>query len=169
MQKENIMDYDTVALDEEKNELVIIDQTKLPGKIEIIRLKEAKEIWDAIYLLKVRGAPAIGVAAAYGIYILAAESSADTYEAFCEDFKKKKEYLNSSRPTAVNLSWALNRMEQVVLDKKELPVAEILACLKEEAKEIQAEDIRVCKAIGEYGLSLAAATPIAGAPRTFNR
>ena len=67
MQKENIMDYDTVALDEEKNELVIIDQTKLPGKIEIIRLKEAKEIWDAIYLLKVRGAPAIGVAAAYGI------------------------------------------------------------------------------------------------------
>ena len=154
MQKENIMDYDTVALDEEKNELVIIDQTKLPGKIEIIRLKEAKEIWDAIYLLKVRGAPAIGVAAAYGIYILAAESSADTYEAFYEEFKKKKEYLNSSRPTAVNLSWALNRMEQVVLDKKELPVAEILACLKEEAKEIQAEDIRVCKAIGEYGLSL---------------
>ena len=154
MQKENIMDYDTVALDEEKNELVIIDQTKLPGKIEIIRLKEAKEIWDAIYLLKVRGAPAIGVAAAYGIYILAAESSADTYEAFYEEFKKKKEYLNSSRPTAVNLSWALNRMEQVVLDEKELPVAEILACLKEEAKEIQAEDIRVCKAIGEYGLSL---------------
>ena len=92
MQKENIMDYDTVALDEEKNELVIIDQTKLPGKIEIIRLKEAKEIWDAIYLLKVRGAPAIGVAAAYGIYILAAESIADTYEAFYEDFKKKKEY-----------------------------------------------------------------------------
>ena len=85
MQKENIMDYDTVALDEEKNELVIIDQTKLPGKIEIIRLKEAKEIWDAIYLLKVRGAPAIGVAAAYGIYILAAESSADTYEAFYEE------------------------------------------------------------------------------------
>lgn len=154
MQKENIMEYDTVALDEEKNELVIIDQTKLPGKIEIIRLKEAKEIWDAIYLLKVRGAPAIGVAAAYGIYILAAESSADTYEAFYEEFKKKKEYLNSSRPTAVNLSWALNRMEQVVLDEKELPVAEILACLKEEAKEIQAEDIRVCKAIGEYGLSL---------------
>lgn len=68
--------------------------------------------------------------------------------------RKRKEYLNSSRPTAVNLSWALNRMEQVVLDKKELPVAEILACLKEEAKEIQAEDIRVCKAIGEYGLSL---------------
>ena len=92
MQKENIMDYDTVALDEEKNELVIIDQTKLPGKIEIIRLKEANEIWDAIYLLKVRGAPAIGVAAAYGIYILAAESSADTYEAFYEEFKKKKEY-----------------------------------------------------------------------------
>ena len=154
MQEKNIMNYDTVALDEEKNELVIIDQTKLPGKIEIIRLKQAEEIWDAIYLLKVRGAPAIGVAAAYGIYILAADSTADTYEAFYKDFKRQKEYLNSARPTAVNLSWALNRMEQVVLDNKERPVPEICACLKEEAKEIQAEDIRVCKAIGENGLSL---------------
>ena len=60
------MDYDTVRLDDENNAVVIIDQTKLPGKIEIISLHTAQEIWDAIYLLQVRGAPAIGVAAAYG-------------------------------------------------------------------------------------------------------
>ena len=65
------MDYDTVRLDDENNAVVIIDQTKLPGKIEIISLHTAQEIWDAIYLLQVRGAPAIGVAAAYGIYVLA--------------------------------------------------------------------------------------------------
>ena len=58
------MDYDTVRLDEAEESLVIIDQTKLPGKIELLSLKTAQEIWDAIYLLKVRGAPAIGVAAA---------------------------------------------------------------------------------------------------------
>lgn len=80
MQKENIMDYDTVALDEEKNELVIIDQTKLPGKIEIIRFERGKRDLGCDLSVKGAGAPAIGVAAAYGIYILAAESSADTYE-----------------------------------------------------------------------------------------
>ena len=70
-QSRNIMDYDTVRLDDENNAVVIIDQTKLPGKIEIISLHTAQEIWNAIYLLQVRGAPAIGVAAAYGIYVLA--------------------------------------------------------------------------------------------------
>ena len=66
----NIMDYDTVALDEGKKAVVIIDQTLLPGQTKLIELKTAQEIWDAIYLLKVRGAPAIGVAAAMGIYVL---------------------------------------------------------------------------------------------------
>ncbi|MCI7557504.1 MAG: S-methyl-5-thioribose-1-phosphate isomerase, partial [Lachnospiraceae bacterium] len=66
----NILDFETVELDSESNELVIIDQTLLPGQIEILRLSEAKDIWDAIHELKVRGAPAIGVAAAMGLYIL---------------------------------------------------------------------------------------------------
>ena len=70
MDDTNIMDYDTVRIDEEKGAVVIIDQKKLPGSIELISLHTAQELWDAIYLLKVRGAPAIGVAAAYGIYIL---------------------------------------------------------------------------------------------------
>ena len=114
-EKKNIMDYDTVSLDDENSAVVIIDQTKLPGTTEIIALKTAQEIWDAIYLLQVRGAPAIGVAAAYGIYVLAKGIDTDNYDAFYAEFKKQKEYLDSSRPTAVNLSWALNRMEQVCL------------------------------------------------------
>ena len=63
-ENDNIMNYDTVRLDDENNAIIIIDQTKLPGSIELIALKTAEEIWDAIYLLRVRGAPAIGVAAA---------------------------------------------------------------------------------------------------------
>lgn len=152
--KKNIMDYDTVTLDDENSAVVIIDQTKLPARTEIISLKTAQEIWDAIYLLQVRGAPAIGVAAAYGIYVLAKGIETEDFDTFYAEFKKQKEYLDSSRPTAVNLSWALNRMEQVVLKNKEKSVAEIKQLLKEESVEIQEEDIRVCKAIGEYGLTL---------------
>lgn len=152
--KINILDYETVELDTEKNELVIIDQTKLPCNIEIIRLKSAQEIWDAIYLLKVRGAPAIGVAAAMGLYILATQIKADLYDDFYKEFVKDKEFLNSSRPTAVNLSWALNRMDKLVCNMKEYPVSEILEALKHEAIRIKEEDIAVCKAIGEYGLTL---------------
>lgn len=152
--EKTIMDYDTVSLDDENSAVVIIDQTKLPSSIEIISLKTAKEIWDAIYLLQVRGAPAIGVAAAYGIYVLAKGIDTDDYEKFCGEFKKQKEYLDSSRPTAVNLSWALNRMEQVVLKNGDKPVEQIKQLLKEEAVEIQEEDIRVCRSIGEYGLTL---------------
>ena len=153
-QIKNIMDYDTVSLDDENSAVLIIDQTKLPGKTKILALKTAQEIWDAIYLLQVRGAPAIGVAAAYGIYVLAKEIDTDDYGAFLAEFHRQKEYLDSSRPTAVNLSWALNRMEQVVLDHSDLPVSEIKQLLKEESIEIQEEDIRVCRAIGENGLAL---------------
>lgn len=150
----NIMEYETVALDDDGNALVILDQTKLPGSAELIRLHTAEEIWDAIYLLKVRGAPAIGVAAAFGIYLLSKEIRTEDYDVFYREFARQKEYLNSARPTAVNLSWALNRMERVCIDNKEMPVSEIKAKLKEEAVLMKEEDIRVCKAIGEYGLTL---------------
>lgn len=150
----SILDYETVALDDENNALVIIDQTKLPALTEIVNLKSTEEIWNAIYLLKVRGAPAIGVAAAFGIYLLAKKIDSDDYEIFYKEFCKQKEYLNSSRPTAVNLSWALNRMEQVCVANRNKTVAEIKELLKKEAVLIKEEDIQVCKSIGEYGLSL---------------
>ena len=150
----SIMDYDTVRLDEEKNELVIIDQTKLPCEIEILHLKTAKEIWDAIYLLQVRGAPAIGVAAAYGLYILVKNIGASNYDDFYKEFSRIKDYLNSSRPTAVNLSWALERMNAVCVEHKSEPMKNILETLLQEAKRIQEEDIATCRKIGEYALTL---------------
>ncbi|MBR2950618.1 MAG: S-methyl-5-thioribose-1-phosphate isomerase [Lachnospiraceae bacterium] len=149
-----IMDYETVMLDEENKAVVIIDQTKLPCTTEIISLTTAQEIWDAIYLLKVRGAPAIGVSAAFGIYVLADRIETDDYDTFLAEFRKYKEYLDSSRPTAVNLSWALKRMEKVVTDHADCGVAQIKELLKQESIEIKEEDIRVCRAIGEYGLEL---------------
>ena len=168
MSEKTILDYETVDLDIVTDELVIIDQTKLPGTTEIIRLHTAKEIWDAIYLLKVRGAPAIGVAAAFGIYILAKQiakehdmlditkvvDQAAVYQAFYEEFTKQKEFLNSARPTAVNLSWALERMDRLCQSMAGNPIPDILDALQKESIEIKEEDIRVCKAIGEYGLSL---------------
>ena len=69
MKEKNILQYETVDLDNEKSELVIIDQTKLPYDIQILRLHEQKQIWNAIYRLEVRGAPAIGIAGAIGVYL----------------------------------------------------------------------------------------------------
>ncbi|HBU12342.1 MAG TPA: S-methyl-5-thioribose-1-phosphate isomerase [Clostridiales bacterium] len=151
---ENIMNVETVALDDENSALVIIDQTQLPYNTELLHLKDQKSIWDAIYLLQVRGAPAIGVAAGIGIYLAAKAIDAQNYEDFYAQFKSAKDYLDSARPTAVNLSWALNRMEGVVTANKDKSIPEIKELLRKEAVEIKEEDIRVCRAIGEHGLTL---------------
>ncbi len=152
--KKSILDYETVALDDENSALVIIDQTQLPYNTEILSLTKQKEIWNAIYLLQVRGAPAIGVAAAIGIYLAAKEIQADNYEDFYGQFKKAKEYLASARPTAVNLFWALDRMDNVAKSNSDKSVPELKEILHKEAVAIREEDIWVCKQIGEYGLSL---------------
>jgi methylthioribose-1-phosphate isomerase len=151
---ENILSIDTVGLDEERKALKIIDQTKLPGKTEILYLTRQEDIYQAIYLLKVRGAPAIGVAAAIGVYLAALEINEESYDGFYSRFKKAKDHLASSRPTAVNLFWALNRMEKVVLDHKGEAPAKLKELLHDEALKIRDEDIQVCKSIGEYGLEL---------------
>ncbi len=158
------MEYETVALDEQGGSVLVLDQTKLPGRAEIIRLHTAQEIWEAIYLLKVRGAPAIGVAAAFGIYVLAGQiaqgmgqgEGEEAFESFYRKFREQKEYLNSARPTAVNLSWALERMDGVCRQGHEAggSVPEIVESLGREARKIKEEDIQVCRAIGEQGLAL---------------
>lgn len=148
-----ILDYETVDYDKANNAVVIIDQTKLPNDIELISLKTAQEIWDAIYLLKVRGAPAIGVAAAFGLAALAQEIHTEDKEVFLQQLSVQKDYLNSSRPTAVNLSWALNRMF-AVCKAKNSSVAELKERLLMEAYCMKQEDIEVCRKIGEYGLSV---------------
>ncbi|MCR4787129.1 MAG: S-methyl-5-thioribose-1-phosphate isomerase [Lachnospiraceae bacterium] len=178
----SILDYNTVELDKNDNSVIIIDQTLLPGKTELIRLRTAQEIWDAIYLLKVRGAPAIGVTAAFGMYVISVSLfeeikkdiasgklfGEDAPERFKKEFEEKKEFINSSRPTAVNLSWALKRMDEAL--KAALPddgtgkdggvssgaalLEKAVAALYDEAAAIQNEDIETCRKLGEYGLSL---------------
>ena len=154
----NILDYETVALVDEDDAIEIIDQTLLPGKTQMIRLHTGQEIWDAIYLLQVRGAPAIGVTAGFGLYLLMKHSKAENYGQFMTELKEKSDYLNSSRPTAVNLSWALKRMEAHVIDfceeGKKFDLAAVIAEMKAESERIKAEDIDVCRRIGENGLTL---------------
>ncbi len=150
----NILSYESVSLDDKNNTVVILDQTKLPYDTVIKNLTTQKEIWNAIYKLEVRGAPAIGIAGAMGVYLFAKAVDEQDFDAFYAKFKEAKEYLDTARPTAVNLSWALNRMENVVLDNKNLPISEIKQLLHDEAVQIKEEDIWVCKTIGEYGLTL---------------
>lgn len=145
---------DNVRLSDDGKSVIIIDQTKLPTELEYIYLKTPEDIFEAIFQLKIRGAPAIGICAGYGIYVLALQIEAADYEGFFNEFHRLKEYLNSSRPTAVNLSWALNRMEGIVTDNSDKPIPEILALLEKECKAIHEEDIQMCRAISEYGLSL---------------
>jgi methylthioribose-1-phosphate isomerase len=152
--KQEAIQFDTVNINEQNDALLIIDQTQLPGKKEILSLNKLEDIWDAIYLLKVRGAPAIGVAAAIGIYLAAKKIETDNYSKFLSEFQEAKEYLASSRPTAVNLFWALDRMENVVLENEDTTVEAIKQKLLAEAIKIREEDIQVCRSIGEYGLSL---------------
>ena len=113
MNPTSIDNIDTVCLDEENTAVVIIDQTLLPNEIRLLSLTRAEDMREAIYLLKVRGAPAIGVTAALGMYVLSARSANTEPDSFAEEFQKHKAYLNAARPTAVNLSWALERMDTV--------------------------------------------------------
>lgn len=143
-----------IALNETGDRVVILDQTRLPGSVTYLELGTAEEIYDAIRRLKVRGAPAIGICAAFGMYVLSLSMPRESYEEFSKEFSRVKEYIGSSRPTAVNLGWALQRMERVVSEYPGAPVSEICVKLKEEALEIQKEDMDMCRRISEYGLSL---------------
>jgi methylthioribose-1-phosphate isomerase len=143
-----------VPIKYEEDKLLILDQTKLPNETIWLSLETKEEVWEAIYLLKVRGAPAIGVAAAYGIYVCTRDSDAKDFDSFYNEFKEKSDYLNSSRPTAVNLSWALDRMEKCVLANKNEPIDVIKSALLKKAHLIRQEDEYSCRMLGEHGLSL---------------
>ena len=145
---------ESVKLDDETGELILLDQTLLPNETVFLRLKNQKDIWEAIYKLRVRGAPAIGIAAAFAAYLAIRDSRAADWEALASEFREAKRFLASSRPTAVNLFWALDRMERRLEASKGAAPATIKAALKSEADAIRAEDEAVCKAIGEHSISL---------------
>lgn len=145
---------ENVHLSEDGKSVVIIDQRALPNEVIELTLSTVQEMYDAIKSLAVRGAPAIGICAGYSLYCLAQQIDTADFETFYAQLKKDKAYLDSSRPTAVNLSWALNRMEKLVLDNKDKEVAEVVRLMGIEAENIQREDIEMCRKISEYGLSL---------------
>lgn len=134
--------------------LKILDQTKIPNVTEFLEITKIEDAWDAIKQLKVRGAPAIGIAAAYGLLLGIKNAPESSFENFYPVFKKQSDYLATSRPTAVNLFWALKRMDDRVLRDKELSVSKLKEALENEAHLIRSEDEEVCRTIGEHALTL---------------
>jgi len=132
----------------------ILDQTLLPGKIAFIETTDPRRIWEAIRSLRVRGAPAIGVAAAMGTAAAAQNVRARSGAAIAGAVARVASYLATSRPTAVNLFWALERMRRTAAENAALSPPDLRRRLVEEALAIRDEDAAMCRAIGEHGLAL---------------
>jgi len=131
--------------------LYLIDQRKLPITYEIFECRTYKEVDFAIKDMVVRGAPAIGATAAYGVVLAAKEFLDNNKEDFLKNMNEALETLNKSRPTAVNLMWAIRRMRKLLEENKELSVKEIYEKIKSEADNILNEDIETNKKMGKYG------------------
>ena len=144
----------TVRLSADGTAVEILDQTLLPNTIKYLSLTKAEDIWEAIFSLRVRGAPAIGVCAGFGMYVLAQQITDEDHETFLTQLERAGEYLNSSRPTAVNLSFAVKRILSVVHDHTGLVKSELLPLLHAECMAIYNEDRAMCRAISENGLKL---------------
>ena len=139
-----------IKINEDASALIILDQTRLPNHEEYLTLKTKEEMWNAIKLLQVRGAPAIGVFAGYAMAVLAQSLQENSFQ---KEFYDIADYLNTSRPTAVNLSWALNRMKKFVSNHlTDIPT--LKTELIQEAKRINQENIEMSQKIGEYGVTL---------------
>ena len=144
----------------EGERVFLIDQTKLPAELDVIEIRTEEQMWDAIKRLVVRGAPAIGLAGAFGVYLGAArklESGVLTADNFIEEVHNTGAYLDTSRPTAVNLHWAVTRMDAVaerLIQAGEQSVNMLVCGLLAECEAMLAEDIAACRAIGEYGADL---------------
>jgi methylthioribose-1-phosphate isomerase len=136
--------------------LDLLDQRLLPEETVYLRLTTSQEVWEAIRELKVRGAPAIGIAAAYGVVLGVLHNGQAAGRQLAEEVRRQAEYLATSRPTAVNLFWALDRMKAraEILAEGGLPADAAAAALLDEARQIQAEDEQTNRLIGEFALTL---------------
>ncbi len=136
----------------------MIDQRKLPLEISYVKLKSYEDVYDAIKNMIVRGAPAIGVSAAFGLYLgaksLLNSSEAKDYEAFKEKFFKICDFMFSARPTAVNLGWAIERIKSLVIKDNDKTVTSIVKDIKAESLKIYDEDIEINKNMGIHGARL---------------
>ena len=143
-----------VSIEWKNDELYLLDQTKLPHDIVMEHQETVEQVWQSIKMLKVRGAPAIGVSAAYGLCV-AVKNDQDLEAAkFIELVRKKSSYLESSRPTAVNLSWALNRMVKKVQNLADKDTGDIYQAMVNEATLIHEEDKELSRGVAEAGVAL---------------
>lgn len=132
----------------------MIDQTRLPTEKVFVDCRTIEEVGQAIQSMIVRGAPAIGVAAAMGVSLGANAIDAQDFDTFYDRLVQKCDVLGQSRPTAVNLAWGIERMKRVARDNRELDLAQLKSRLQQEALNIHKEDIAANKAMGEYGQTL---------------
>ncbi len=134
------------------NKVVMIDQTKLPNELVFVEYDDYNQVADAIRTLVVRGAPAIGVSGAFGLALAALQSKATTKDELISDLQKAKQILYETRPTAVNLAWALDQIMKVTNSVDS--VEEIKTSIIEEAKKMAEEDVKINKAMGKHGAEL---------------
>ncbi len=134
--------------------LLLLDQTRLPAEVVVEEQTTVEQVWNSIKQLKVRGAPAIGVAGAYGLVVAMRQFRGLDRAGFLATLKENAAYLDSSRPTAVNLSWALKRTVAAVGQSSGTSGEELFVALVKIAEEIHQEDIELCRRIGENGVDL---------------
>ena len=154
MELKQVTHIDNVRLSDDGRAVRILDQSLLPNETIYLELQTPEELYEAIATLRVRGAPAIGIFAGYALYVLALQTKATSYADFLAECQKNRDYLNSSRPTAVNLRHMLDRVLAVVQSMPCADISAIQAAMGQMAKAIHEEDIAMCTAISEYGLSL---------------
>jgi len=136
------------------NQIRMIDQTRLPEELTHLEISDIEVLAEAIKSLRIRGAPAIGIAGAFGVLLGVQNFAGEDKEAFFKQLKESSEYLSATRPTAVNLSWAIQRMNRVADANKSKPVAEIKEQLLKEAQTIWEEDREICRRLGKHGAQL---------------
>ncbi|BEH11912.1 MULTISPECIES: S-methyl-5-thioribose-1-phosphate isomerase [Geobacter] len=146
------MSFRTIEWRDDK--VIMIDQTRLPGEEVYCEYADYKSVAEAIRGMVIRGAPAIGVAAAMGVALGAREIIADTYESFFRQMENVCDVMARTRPTAVNLFWAIERMKRVADENRDKPLDQLREILKAEAIRIEEEDLELCKAIGRHGAAL---------------
>ncbi len=146
--------FDPPTIAWQDDHVVLIDQTRLPQELILHRCATAEQMAEAIRSLRIRGAPAIGIAAAYGVVLGLQGSSAQSFARFREEMEGTIALMQATRPTAVNLPWALNRLRFVATRLEHSPISKIKRALLQEARAIHQEDARLCRRIGENGQQL---------------
>ncbi len=141
---------DIKTIEWKKNKIKLIDQTKLPQRLEYLYIDKLKDLWQAIKLLKVRGAPALGVAGALGVYLGIKDSRTKDFSGFIRELNKAARYLAGSRPTAINLSWGIERIRCLALKNRGEDLAALKKILLKEALKIIEEDRSSCRRIADY-------------------